>query len=51
MTSTCSPISASARSCGLLCDDLDLYPDDVFSQLAEHMGFSEQYDAAIQPFA
>jgi putative tRNA adenosine deaminase-associated protein len=31
-----------------LCDDLDLYPDDVFSQLAEHMGFSEQYDAAMQ---
>ena len=31
-----------------LCDDLELYPDDVFSQLAEHMGFSEQYDAAMQ---
>lgn len=31
-----------------LCDDLDLYPDDVFGQLAEHMGFSEQYDAAMQ---
>src|SRR3954462_15794608 len=31
-----------------LCDDLDLYPDDVFAQLAEHMGFSEQYDAAMQ---
>ena len=22
-----------------LCDDLELYPDDVFGQLAEHMGF------------
>jgi putative tRNA adenosine deaminase-associated protein len=31
-----------------LCDDLELYPDDVFAQLAEHLGFSEQYDAAIQ---
>jgi putative tRNA adenosine deaminase-associated protein len=31
-----------------LCDDLDLYPDDVFGQLAEQMGFSEQYDAAIE---
>jgi putative tRNA adenosine deaminase-associated protein len=31
-----------------LCDDLDLYPDDVFAQLAEHMGFTEQYDAAMQ---
>lgn len=31
-----------------LCDDLDLYPDDVFGQLAEQMGFTEQYDAAIE---
>jgi putative tRNA adenosine deaminase-associated protein len=31
-----------------LCDDLDLYPDDVFARLAEHMGFTEQYDAAMQ---
>lgn len=31
-----------------LCDDLDLYPDDVFNQLAEQLGFSEQYEAAMQ---
>jgi putative tRNA adenosine deaminase-associated protein len=31
-----------------LCDDLELYPDDVFGQLAEHMGFLEQYEAAVQ---
>jgi putative tRNA adenosine deaminase-associated protein len=31
-----------------LCDDLELYPDDVFAQLAEHIGFAEQYDAAMQ---
>ena len=31
-----------------LCDDLNLYPDDVFGQLAEQMGFTEQYDAAIE---
>jgi len=30
-----------------LCDDLDLYPDDVFTQLAEHLGFTEQYEAAM----
>ena len=34
-----------------LCDDLDLYPDDVFGQIAEHAGFSEQYDAAMQMVA
>jgi putative tRNA adenosine deaminase-associated protein len=31
-----------------LCDDLDLYPDDVFGQLAEQIGFSEQYAAAVR---
>jgi putative tRNA adenosine deaminase-associated protein len=31
-----------------LCDDLDLYPDDVFAQLSEHLGFRDQYDAAMQ---
>jgi putative tRNA adenosine deaminase-associated protein len=31
-----------------LCDDLELFPDDVFAQLAEHLGFREQYDAAMQ---
>jgi putative tRNA adenosine deaminase-associated protein len=31
-----------------LCDDLDLYPDDVFGKFAELIGFSEQYDAAVQ---
>jgi putative tRNA adenosine deaminase-associated protein len=31
-----------------LCDDLELYPDDVFAQLSEQIGFREQYDAAVQ---
>jgi putative tRNA adenosine deaminase-associated protein len=31
-----------------LCDDLELFPDDVFTQLAEQLGFTEQYDAAMQ---
>ncbi len=31
-----------------LCDDLDLYPDDVFAQVAELLGFRQQYDAAMQ---
>jgi putative tRNA adenosine deaminase-associated protein len=41
-------LGASPLLLAELCDDLDLYPDDVFGQLAEHMGFSEQYDAAMQ---
>jgi len=31
-----------------LCDDLDLYPDDVFGKVAELLGFRQQYDAAMQ---
>ena len=31
-----------------LCDDLDLFPDDVFGRLAEQMGFRDQYDAALE---
>ena len=41
-------LGASPLLIAELCDDLDLYPDDVFGQLSEHLGFSEQYDAAIQ---
>ena len=34
-----------------LCDDLDLYPDDVFAQVTELLGFKQQYDAAMQRVA
>lgn len=34
-----------------LCDDLDLYPDDVFTRIAEHVGFVEQYEAALSVVA
>jgi len=42
-----SDLGADALLVAGLCDDLDLYPDDVFSRLAEHVGFAEQYDAAM----
>lgn len=41
-------LGASPLLIAELCDDLDLYPDDVFSQLAELLGFRAQYDAAMQ---
>lgn len=41
-------LGASPLLIAEFCDDLDLFPDDVFGQLSEHLGFSEQYDAAIQ---
>lgn len=34
-----------------LCDDLDLFPDDVFGQLAEQLGFPDQYAEAVQRVA
>lgn len=41
-------LGASPLLMAELCDDLELFPDDVFGQIAEHLGFSEQYDAAMQ---
>ena len=40
-------LNVSALLMAELCDDLDLYPDDVFARVAEHVGFAEQYDAAV----
>ena len=34
-----------------LCDDLDLYPDDVFGQIADQLGFPDQYAEAVQRVA
>src|SRR5215212_8599051 len=41
-------LGASPLLLAELCDDLDLYPDDVFTQIAGLLGFSAQYDAAVQ---
>jgi len=41
-------LGASPLLLAELCDDLELFPDDAFGQIAEHLGFSDQYDAAVQ---
>ena len=41
-------LGASPLLMAELCDDFELLPDDVFAQIAEHLGFAEQYDAAMQ---
>lgn len=41
-------LGASPLLLAELCDNLELFPDDVFAQLAQHLGFSDQYDAAMQ---
>jgi putative tRNA adenosine deaminase-associated protein len=30
-----------------ICDEIDLYPEDMLGDLAEHMGFGPQYEAAV----
>jgi putative tRNA adenosine deaminase-associated protein len=30
-----------------ICDDLDLYPEDMLGELADQMGFGPQYEAAL----
>jgi putative tRNA adenosine deaminase-associated protein len=32
---------------GLLLDDVDLYPDEILSDVARHLGFGEQFDDAV----
>jgi hypothetical protein len=31
---------------GLLLDDVDLYPDEILSDVARRLGFGEQFDSA-----
>lgn len=30
-----------------ICDEIDLYPEDMLAELAEQMGFGSQYEAAV----
>lgn len=30
-----------------ICDEIDLYPEDMLAELAEHIGFGSQYEAAV----
>jgi putative tRNA adenosine deaminase-associated protein len=36
-----------AQDLGLLLDDLDLYPDELLSDVARRLGFGEQFDDAV----
>jgi putative tRNA adenosine deaminase-associated protein len=44
-------LGVSAMLMADLCDDLDLYPDDAFARIAEHIGFADQYDVAVNAVA
>ncbi|MGI8434122.1 MAG: tRNA adenosine deaminase-associated protein [Nocardioidaceae bacterium] len=40
-------LGVSAMDMGVLCDDPDLYPDEVLSDVARRLGFAAQFAAAV----
>lgn len=40
-------LGVSAVELGQLIDDIDLYPDDVLSEVAERLGFADEFDEAV----
>jgi putative tRNA adenosine deaminase-associated protein len=41
-------LGIDAMELGALCDDVDLYPDDVLGEIATRLGFGAQFDAAVE---
>ena len=42
-----SDLGMQAMELGVLCDDPDLYPDDVLSDIARRLGFGDDFEAII----
>lgn len=42
-----SALGVDSMTVAAICDEIDLYPDDMLGELAEHMGFGPQYEAAV----
>jgi len=40
-------LGVSAMDMGVLCDDEDLFPDDVLTDIARQLGFESQFQAAV----
>ena len=40
-------LGLSAMELGALCDETDLYPDELLSDIAERLGFGEQFDEML----
>jgi putative tRNA adenosine deaminase-associated protein len=40
-------LGMDAMELGALCDDLDLYPDEMLSGVAARLGFGEQFERAV----
>lgn len=44
-------LGVSAMDMGVLCDDVDLYPEDALSDIARKLGFERQFQAAVDAVA
>ncbi|MBA2532525.1 MAG: tRNA adenosine deaminase-associated protein [Nocardioidaceae bacterium] len=44
-------LGVSAMDMGVMCDDIDLYPDEALSVVARKLGFEKQFQAAVQAVA
>jgi putative tRNA adenosine deaminase-associated protein len=41
-------LGVSAMDLALLCDDAELYPDEVLSDVAHRMGFGAEFEGALE---
>jgi putative tRNA adenosine deaminase-associated protein len=41
-------LGVDAMELGALCDEIDLYPDEVLGEIATRLGFGAQFDAAVE---
>jgi putative tRNA adenosine deaminase-associated protein len=41
-------LGMDGRELGALCDDLELYPDEMLASVASRLGFAEVYDGAVE---
>lgn len=46
-----SDLGLPAMELGALCDDEDLYPDEILGSIAARLGFAEPYKRAVEAFA
>ncbi len=44
-------LGVSAMDMGVLCDDVDLYPDEALSDVTRKLGFGRQFQAAVDAVA
>jgi len=44
-------LGVSAMDLGVLCDDVDLYPDEALSEIARKLGFEREFKAAVDAVA